>query len=106
MTGKGRWTSPASTIIPQPSAQSTDAGRKCQSKWNVIPNQTTVYSSTMSHSPRVSRNRESCGLVLPRAAARYAPAPARKVKTGAQKCVTQRVRNSAAVVCDRSVGSK
>ena len=24
----------------------------------------------------------------------------------AQKCVTQRVRNSAAVVCDRSVGSK
>ena len=34
-----------------------------------------------------------------------AAVPAKKIKTGAQKCVIQRVKNSTPDVCSKSVGS-
>jgi hypothetical protein len=40
-----------------------------------------------------------------RARDRYAPVPVSRKKTGAQKCVTQRVRKSAVLAARRSVGS-
>jgi hypothetical protein len=60
----------------------------------------------MSHRPRVRRNRDSCAVVLFRRTHKKAPIPAVNANTGAQKCVTQRVRKMAAVVCARAVGEK
>jgi hypothetical protein len=67
---------------------------------------TTVNSSTISHRPRVARNRATSLRLRPLASDRNALVPARKTKTGAQKCVIHRVKNSATDVCERSVGSK
>ena len=47
----------------------------------------TVNSSTMSHRPRVRRNRDSCAVVF-RRTHKKAPIPAVNANTGAQKCVT------------------
>ena len=69
------------------------------------PSFTSVSSRKISHSPRVTRNRDNSALLLPRASCKYAPVPARNTKTGAQKCVIQRVKNRAIFVRERSVGS-
>src|SRR5262249_13859674 len=58
----------------------------------------------MSHRPRVSRNRDRSVLVRLFPIHKKAPIPAVKAKTGAQKCVIQRVRKRAVVVRARSVG--
>ena len=64
----------------------------------------TVNSRTISQKPRVSRNVDSCPRVLPLRHHRNAPIPAVNMKTGAQKCVIQRVKKRTGVVCERSVG--
>jgi hypothetical protein len=60
---------------------------------NVQATRRTVSSSTISQSPRVSRNRETSGW---RRAYRKALVPARNTNAGAQKCVIQRVKKTAA----------
>ena len=57
-----------------------------------------------SHSPRVTRNRETDARFIPRRVARYEPVPARNTNTGAQKCVIHRVKNSTALVFVKSSG--
>src|SRR5580698_6063510 len=57
----------------------------------------------MSHTPRVHRKFASSGLVL-RLSDKYAPVPTSRKKTGAQKCVIQRVKKSGTVVVARLVG--
>src|SRR3954453_23104747 len=99
--------SAASTIIDAPIAQITWRKQSnLGSTLKVTPNRTTVTSSTTSHNPRVKRKRDKSRLLLPRASCKYAPVPASKTKTGAQKCVIQRVRNNQTVVFERSSGSK
>jgi hypothetical protein len=66
----------------------------------------TAICRKINQSPRVMRKIASSLLVLPCEPARNAPVPARKTKTGAQKCVIQRVRNRATEVLFRSVGLK
>ena len=63
-----------------------------------------VHSRKMSQRPRVQRKRLTSALVR-RPSMRKAPVPARKKKTGAQKCVIQRVKNIAGFVSARSSGS-
>src|SRR4051794_21928178 len=70
------------------------------------PNLETVYSRKISQSPRVNRKRDNSAFDLPRVSDRYAPVPAQNMKTGAQKCVIQRVMKSAAVERERSSGWK
>jgi hypothetical protein len=59
----GNQMSPASRIMLMPIAQMTCSNTNGNPKFR--PNATTVSSSTISHAPRVSRKRESCGLLLP-----------------------------------------
>src|SRR5213595_2141779 len=102
----GRKTSAANATIDQPIAQSTAAAVEWKSKLNPQPRHfTQVISNTASQSPRLKRNHESSRFVRPRPSERKAPEPARKMNTGAQKCVIHRVRNSAGNVLVRSVGS-
>src|SRR5947207_2885106 len=102
----GRKTSAANTTIDQPMAQSTAAAVEWKSKLNPQPRHfTQVISKIASQSPRLKRNQESSRFVRPRPSDRNAPVPARKMNTGAQKCVIQRVRNSAPDVFVKSVGS-
>ena len=61
-------------------------------------------SANIRNSPRVKRKLISSDFDLPRLIYKYAEVPARKTKTGAQKCVIQRVKKSAALVWVRSVG--
>jgi hypothetical protein len=79
--------------------------RNLMSKLKKTPNFTTVSSSTINHKPRVTRNFDSSRLLFPRANCKYTLVPARNTKTGAQKCVIQRVKNSATFVRVGSVGS-
>ena len=66
-----------------------------------------VSSTITSHTPRVQRNRDRSALVVPgRSRRKNAPSPAVNMNTGAQMCVIQRVKNSAAVVRDKSSGEK
>jgi hypothetical protein len=96
--GSGNHTNAAISTIDQPSAQITPAVDG--TTWNVKyqPTETTVSSSSTSQRPRVRKNRLIWDTVRPRVSEREAPNPARRKKTGAQKCVTQRVRKSAGVV--------
>src|SRR3982074_3177382 len=64
----------------------------------------TVTSRITSHRPRVTRKIERSRRGLPRCHQRKAPSPAVNMKTGAQKCVTQRVMNNVGVVVARLVG--
>jgi hypothetical protein len=64
---------------------------------------TTTSSRKISHSPRVKRKRESSPLDL-RRRERKAPVPVSRKNTGAQKCVTHRVKNNAADAVAISVG--
>src|SRR5467141_700157 len=99
----GRKTRTASTTIDQPMAQSTAAATEWKSKLNDQPrHRTQVISSSASQIPRLKRNHASWQLERPRPLDRNAPVPARKMNTGAQKCVTQRVKNSAGNVFARS----
>ena len=62
---------------------------------------------TISARPRVHRNQDSSRRVVPgRCRRRNAPAPALHMNTGAQMCVTQRVRKMIGVVRVRSSGEK
>ena len=63
----------------------------------------THNSRPSRHSPRVTRNFESCCRVAPRCHQRYAPRPTVNMNTGAQMCVTQRVRNRMPAVSEKSV---
>ncbi len=65
---------------------------------------TTRHSTRISHRPRVNRNLPRADGVL-RDAIRPALAPARNTNTGAQKCVIQRVKNSAAPMAGLAIGS-
>jgi hypothetical protein len=58
----------------------------------------------MSHIPLVNKNLNSSGLVflLPY---KNAEVPAKNTNSGAQKCVTNLVKNKIGVVVSRSVGS-
>ena len=72
------------------------------------PSRTTVNSIRTSQRPRVTRKRLTSAvprawLLRPCAPYRKAEMPARKMKVGAQKCVTQRVRNSAVSVTSRGL---
>ena len=70
----------------------------------LVPRQrTTTGSRKTSQRPRVSRNRDSSPGDF-RRSDRYAPVPVRRKNTGAQKCVIQRVKNSAADAVARFVG--
>src|SRR5512146_2608273 len=104
MTRNGSHSSTASTIIDQPIAQITCT----KTNWNNVKVQlqlTSVKSSTTSHSPRVIRKRCISARVQPRERQySHALVPARKTNVGAQKCVIQRVRNSAADAWVRSFG--
>ena len=60
---RGNQMTPASRIMLMPIAQMTCRNRNGNAK--LRPNAMTVSSSTISHAPRVSRKRESCGLLLP-----------------------------------------
>ena len=53
----------------------------------------------------MNRNRDSSRLDFLRSE-RYAPVPVSRKKTGAQKCVIQRVKNSGIVVWDRFGGAE
>jgi len=55
--------SAASRIMLMSIAQMTCRNTNGSAKFR--PNATTVSSSTISHAPRVSRKRESCGRLLP-----------------------------------------
>src|SRR5215210_7946377 len=101
----GKKTRSDKATIDQPSAQITAPSKPWKLMRKVHPKVTSVSSRKTSHSPRVSRKRDSSPFVLPRVQERNAPVPARKPNTGAQKCVIQRVRNNAKPVCVRSVGS-
>ena len=63
----------------------------------MAPKSTSVISTTTSHSPRTRTKRDTEARLIPRRVARYAPVPARNTNTGAQKCVTHRVKNSSSV---------
>src|SRR6188472_1025802 len=72
------------------------------------PRRTTVNSIRTSQRPRVTRKRLTsqvlrAWLLRPWAPYRKAEMPARKMKVGAQKCVSQRVMNSAASVTSRGL---
>src|SRR4029077_3360627 len=62
---------------------------------NVHAYSITVNSRKMSHSPRVHRNFATFPVVPDFDLRRYAPVPARKKNSGAQKWVIQRVKKSA-----------
>jgi hypothetical protein len=62
---------------------------------NVHANRNSVSSSSTSHNPRITRNRESAARDCTFCPYRYAAVPARKTNAGAQKWVTQRVKNTA-----------
>ena len=63
-----------------------------------------MHSTTISHRPRVNRNVPSADGVL-RDVIRPALVPARNTNTGAQKCVIQRVKKSAAPMAGLAIGS-
>jgi hypothetical protein len=105
IVGSGNHTSAAISTIDQPSAQITPAVHGMTSNVKYQPTETTVNSSSTSQRPRVRKKRLISGTVRPRASERKAPNPARRKKTGAQKCVIHRVKNSAGVVWTRSTGS-
>ena len=70
-----------------------------------VANVDTMNTSTkISHRPRVKRNRASSPRLF-RAAIRPALTPASSTKTGAQKCVIQRVANNPAVMLGFAMGS-
>src|SRR6185503_3471010 len=75
---------------------------KCISNHN--PKLISVNSSTINHSPLVSRNFlaavSSCLLFMDK----KADVPDKKTKVGAHKCVIQRVANKAVVVVFKFVG--
>ena len=71
-----------------------------------IANRNTVSSNTTSQRPRVQRKRDNWLLVRPQLNQKNAPSPVVNMKTGAQKCVIQRVKKRAAVVRVRSSGWK
>jgi len=98
IAGSGNHTRAAINTIDQPSAQITPAVHGTTRNVKYQPTDTTVSSSSTSQRPRVRKKRLISGTVRPRASERLAPNPARRKKTGAQKCVTQRVRKSAGVV--------
>ena len=77
----------------------------CGSTSNEMSTRMIVSSSTISQMPRLTRKLVISPGVTPRARRRYAPVPARKKNTGAQKCVIHRVKKSATDVFVRSVGS-
>ena len=64
-----------------------------------------VNSAIMSHMPRVNKYHESWLTLVLFDPYKNADVPVRKTKTGAQKCVIQRVKNSRGVVVPRFVGS-
>ncbi len=105
-TGRsGSSTRPASRTIDTPITQMTWKMRVWNPSSNSHPQRTSVSSTSTSHSPRVARKRASSGRDR-RVPARKADAPARKMKTGAQKWVTQRVKKSPGVVVSSvTVGS-
>jgi len=86
----GNHISAASATMHQPSAQMMMARdvpkENCHAKWKYVSSRKT------SQSPRDSRKRESWPRVFPRCNWKCAPVPANNIKTGAQRCVTQRVR--------------
>src|SRR6186997_207755 len=88
--------SPASTIIDQPIAHITSVTQGFPIRKNQ-ENEITVTSIKASHAPRVSKNHASSRLGLPRWSEMPAPAPANSTNTGAQKCVTHRVRKVGAL---------
>src|SRR5262245_53065299 len=67
---------------------------------------TAVSSRTISHRPRVHKNRETDAGESPRSRRNQAPSPAVNTNTGAQKCVIQRVMKISGVVCVRSSARK
>src|SRR5262245_34653959 len=106
MAGIGSHTRAASTTIENPSAQSVAAKKGSKDcEFGSHPNRLMVSSATARKSPRVSRNRDSSSRDLPRASDRRAPVPASSMNTGAQKWVIHRVKKSAGVVRETSVGS-
>jgi hypothetical protein len=105
MTRGGTQTSRASPIMQAPSTHSTSRNTGYSSDTlKLYASRITVSSRSTSHIPRVSRNPASWLRERPRRHQNQAPSPAVMMNTGAQKCVTHRVRNSSGVVRARSVG--
>ena len=73
-------------------------------KRNVPAKEITVTSISTSHAPRAKRKRASSAGCR-RFPARPALTPASNTNTGAQKCVTQRVRNRAGPTFGFAIGS-
>ncbi len=82
----------ARATIDHPIAQITWRTMSWKPKSKDHPKVTRVTSTITSQSPRVQRNLERSFFDRPRESERKAPVPARKTKTGAQKCVIQRVK--------------
>src|SRR6185503_1052913 len=80
--------------------------RKLKVVSNVQAKLMMVNSATMSQMPRVNKYHESWLILVLFDPYRNAEVPVRKTKTGAQKCVIQRVKNSRGVVVERFVGSE
>jgi hypothetical protein len=94
-----------------PIAQITCIGVKTRPRTSATPPGANVQavairtiSTNISQSPRFSRNAPSAAGDL-RASISPALVPARNTNTGAQKCVTQRVKNSAAPTSGFVIGS-
>jgi hypothetical protein len=82
----------------QPSIQITPASTNLSSaRLNVHVNLISVSSRITSINPRTMRSRRSRPRSPVRWPCRNADVPAKKTNAGAQKCVTQRVKNTAAV---------
>src|SRR5262245_63157290 len=94
-----------STTIDQPSAQRMVRKTGPSRREKVAARRRAVTSSKTSHRPRLTRKAVRLS-VWPRPSQRKAPIPVVKKKTGAQRCVTQRVKKRATVVRVRSSGEK
>ena len=86
------------TTPTRPSSCSIPHGAKLQAV------ATTNHSMKISHTPRLNRNAPNADGVL-RDVIRPALVPARNTNTGAQKCVIQRVKKSAAPMPGLAIGS-
>src|SRR5579872_3442508 len=100
----GKCTKDPSAIMDQTSAQTTERRTTPETRLKFIAKRRAVSSSTISQNPRVQRNCESWAFVRPWLNQKNAPSPAVNMKTGAQICVTQRVKKRATVVRVRSSG--
>src|SRR5215471_17715622 len=106
-TARGRTGSRARkprATIDQPRAQRIESRTKPWKRLKFVARRRMVSSRKTSQRPRVQRKRESWAGARPARSQKKAPMPAVKKKTGAQRCVIQRVKKRAAVVRARSSG--